>query len=103
MLQLIESKSWAIAVPGSSLLRPKIFGDKHKFIFKIRLILSIHYHEYDIRYSQIRKEKRKNKRQVELIHTTRQLYTKTIILSKQHKGSGTVHLEDLTISNGHIN
>ena len=30
-------------------------------IFKIGLMLSIHYHEYDIRYSQIRKEKRKNK------------------------------------------
>ena len=61
MLQLIESKSWEIDVPGSSLLRPKILGDKHKPIFKIGLILSIHYHEYDIRYSQIRKEKRKNK------------------------------------------
>ena len=61
MLQLIESKSWEIDVPGSSLLRPKILGDKHKPIFKIGLILSIHYHECDIRYSQIRKEKRKNK------------------------------------------
>ena len=60
MLQLIESKSWEIDVPGSSLLRPKIMGDKHKPIFKIGLILSIHYHECD-RYSQIRKEKRKNK------------------------------------------
>ena len=61
MLKLIEYKSWAIVVPGSSLLRPKIMGDKHKPIYKIRLILSIHYHECDIRYSQIRKEKRKNK------------------------------------------
>ena len=38
----VESKSWAIDVPGSSLLRPKILGDKHKPIFKIGLILSIH-------------------------------------------------------------
>ena len=60
MLQLIESRSWEIDVPGFSLLRPKILGDKHKPIFKIGLILSIHYHECD-RYSQIRKEKRKNK------------------------------------------
>ena len=58
---LHESKSWAIDVPGSSFLRPKILGNKHKPIFKIGLILLIHYHEYDIRYPQIRKEKKKNK------------------------------------------
>ena len=111
MLQLIESKSWEIDVPGSSLLIPKILGDKHKPIFKIRLILSIHYRECDMRYSQMRKEisfllkeegKEEEQTQVEPLHTT-QLYTKTIILSKQHSGSGTVHLEDLTMSNGHIN
>ena len=70
MLQLIQSKSWEIDVPGSSLLRPKILGDKHKPIFKIGLILSIHYHECDIRYSLIRKENRKNKLSRTLTHYT---------------------------------
>ena len=90
-VQLIESKSWEIDVPGSSLLRPKILGDKHKPIMNVTL---------DILRSG-RKRGRTNSSQT-LTHYT-ELYTKRIILSKQHKGSGTVHLEDLTISNGHIN
>ena len=38
MLQLIESNSLEINNPGSSLLRPKLLGDKHKPIFKIGFI-----------------------------------------------------------------
>ena len=92
---LHESKSWAIDVPGSSLLRPKILGDKHKPIFKIGFTVDT-LSEYD---TQIRKGNKLKSNSYALS----QLYTKTIILSKQHKGSGTVHLEDLTMSNGHIN
>ena len=35
-----------VQVMGSSLLRPKQLGEKHKPIFKINTVDSLHYHEY---------------------------------------------------------
>ena len=35
---LIESKSWAIDIPGSSALRPKFLGDEHKPFLEVAVL-----------------------------------------------------------------